>query len=239
MVGTVGKKVAIMQPYFFPYIGYFQLISNVDNFIVYDEIQFSKQSWVTRNYIMDSNGSRKQIGLSVKRDSDYLNINERYISDSFDSTRLLNSINHSYRASPNFSASMDLLQDILSFPDRNLFNFLFNSINKVANYIEIETNISKSSDVEGKVNTRSQERVISICEKTDAKVYINPIGGLELYSREDFSSCGVSLQFLKAKQTPYRQIFGGFEPSLSIIDLLMNLSKEQIKTILSEDFEIK
>jgi len=110
---------------------------------------------------------------------------------------------------------------------------------KVANYIEIETNISKSCDVEGKVNTRSQERVISICEKTDAKVYINPIGGLELYSREDFSSCGVSLQFLKAKQTPYRQIFGGFEPSLSIIDLLMNLSKEQIKTILSEDFEIK
>jgi hypothetical protein len=239
MADVVENKISIMQPYFFPYVGYFQLISNVDKFIVYDEIQFSKQSWITRNYVLDQNGARRRVGLALKKDSDYLNINERYVSDSFDYSKILTSIKASYSRSKYLGETLDLLDEILSFPDKNLFNYLFNSIKQVTNYIGINTVIQKSSEVEKNFGLKSQQRVISICQDLEANIYINPIGGIQLYSREVFSSCGIDLRFLEAKQTPYKQFTHGFERNLSIIDLLMNLSKHDIADILNEDFQIK
>jgi len=232
------NAVAIMQPYFFPYIGYYQLISTVNKFVVYDEIKFTKQSWITRNYILDKDGGKIKIGIPLRKGSDFLNINQRIISDSFDYKKILKQIELAYVGAPHFNNSFEFLEEVLGYPDDNLFNFLLNSIKMTASYLDLETEILISSKVEQNKKFKSQERVLGICSDLGAKVYVNPIGGTELYKRNSFSRVGIDLRFLRAKQTPYTQNTEQFEPFLSIIDLLMNLPKSQIIQALKNDIEM-
>lgn len=228
-----------MQPYFFPYIGYFQLINAVDKFVVYDNIQYSKKGWINRNRIL-SNGKDEYITLPLKKDSDYLDINHRFLSDTWEDEKqkMMNKIINSYRKSPFFSQNISVIENILNFPGKNLFDFIYHSLSVLCDKFEISTEILISSKIDHNSRLKSEERVIAICESLNAKTYINPIGGLNLYNKDNFLRKGIQLQFLNANKTEYQQFDNGFIPYLSIIDLLFFLPLEEIVKMIKTDFYI-
>jgi hypothetical protein len=226
-------KVGIMQPYFFPYIGYFQLINGVDEFVVYDNIQFTKKGWINRNRIL-VNSVDAYLTFPVKNDSDFLNVKDRYLADSWDADRkkMINRITESYRKAPNFQAVFLLIKDCLLFEEKNLFLFLFNAIQMVMDYLDIKTKLVVSSTIPIDHSLKAQEKVISICKALNADTYINPIGGIELYSKENFELNGIQLHFIKSNPIQYTQFNNEFIPWLSILDVMMFNSKECIQNYL-------
>ena len=232
-------KVAIMQPYFFPYIGYFQLINAVDVFVIYDSIEFSKKGWINRNRIL-VNDKDYVFTLPLKKDSDFLNVDERFLSDNWnsDKIKLLNKIKESYRKAPFYNDVIVILEDALNYEDKNLFDFIKNSLIKVLDYLEIKTKIIQSSEVDFDNSLKNQDKVIAICNAMNAKTYINPIGGIELYDKEVFKASGIELQFLKANPITYQQYGDEFVMFLSIIDVMMFNSVEDIKKFITNEFQI-
>ncbi len=232
-------KVAIMQPYFFPYIGYFQLMSAVDEFVVYDNIQFTKKGWINRNRIL-VNGSDSYITLPLKNDSDFLDIRERNLADSWiqERKKTLNKIFESYRKSPNFKIVSDVVEKCILFEEHNLFNFILNSLNIVKEYLEIKTPLIISSTIQMDHSLKGQKKVIEIVKNRKAGNYINSIGGIELYSKEEFKNEGINLSFLKSNNFTYKQFENTFVPWLSIIDVMMFNSKEEIKKYLESYYTL-
>lgn len=232
-------KVAIMQPYFFPYIGYFQLINAVDIFVIYDSIEFSKKGWINRNRIL-VNDKDYVFTLPLKKDSDFLNVDERFLSDNWnsDKIKLLNKIKEAYRKAPFYNDVIVILEDALNYEDKNLFDFIKNSLIKVLDYLEIKTKIIQSSEVDFDNSLKNQDKIIAICNAMNAKTYINPIGGIELYDKEVFKASGIELQFLKANPITYQQYGNEFVMFLSIIDVMMFNSREDIKQFITNEFQI-
>jgi NADPH-dependent 7-cyano-7-deazaguanine reductase QueF len=228
-------KVAIMQPYFMPYIGYFQLIYAVDVFVIYNNIEYTKKGWINRNRIL-VNGQAEYISLPLKKDSDYLNIKDRYLSDDWhiERKKLLNRITESYRKAPYFSNVFPIIEEIINYDGKNLFQFIFNSLKIVTQYLEITTPFIISSSIQINHQLQSQKKVMELCKAKNATTYINPIGGVELYSREEFKENGIDLQFLKANNIQYLQLDNEFVPFLSIIDVMMFNTKKEIGELLKE-----
>jgi len=213
-------KVACMQPYFLPYIGYFQLISAVDKFVVYDNIKYTKKGWINRNRFL-VNGLEAVFSLPLKKDSDSLNVNQRYLADSFVPEDLLNRFKEAYRKAPEFSSVMPLLGDIIYHPSTNLFEFIFSSIRLICNFLEIKTQLVISSSITCNHSLKSTERVQATCNSFGADTYINPVGGMDLYKKADFAENGINLKFIKALPYEYPQFGETFVPWLSVIDVLM------------------
>ena len=224
-------RVAIMQPYFFPYIGYFQLIKSADIFVIYDNIKYTKKGWINRNRILQ-NGVDTLISLPIKNGSDSLHVYEREVSADFDKKKFLNRIKGAYARAPHFSSTYALLEQIISYNDVNLFDFLNNSVTKLCAYLEIDTKIVKSSSIKIDHNLRSQDKVLALCSAVGAKIYINAIGGMELYSKEVFTSNNIELKFIKSNSINYKQFDHEFCPWLSIIDVMMFNDMEFIKASL-------
>ena len=227
-------KVAIMQPYFFPYIGYFQLINSVDKFIIYDNIQYTKKGWINRNRIL-VNKKDQLITLPIRKDSDYLNIIERELSESWeiDKNKMLNVIKSSYNKAPYFQDTFELISKCLNNPETNLFKFIYDSIISINNYLEIKTPIIISSTVDIDHTLKSQDKVLSLCKKQNTDTYINSIGGVELYDKETFKKNNIELNFIKSNPIQYKQFNNEFISWLSIIDVMMFNSKQQIKEYLN------
>ncbi|KEZ88805.1 hypothetical protein IO99_01180 [Clostridium sulfidigenes] len=228
-------KIGIMQPYFFPYIGYWQLINTVDKFIIYDNIEFTKKSWIRRNRILLGNTDR-MITLPIKKDSDYLNINERMISQNFKMERikLLNQIKVAYKKSPQFDIIFPLVEDCIMKENRNLFDFIYYSVKKIIDFLNIDTELIISSKINMDHSLKGKERVIEICHQLGAKEYVNPIGGIEIYDKKEFEENGIELFFLKTNAIEYHQFNNNFVPNLSIIDMLMFNDKNRVKDMLLE-----
>jgi hypothetical protein len=222
-----------MQPYFFPYIGYFQLIAAVDLFIVYDNIKYTKKGWINRNRMLQNN---KDVifSLPLKRASDYLNICERELSADFKPVKLLNQLKENYQRAPYFDQAFPLAEQIVQFDNANLFLFLHNSLVKTCKYLGIATKIIVSSDVAINHNLKNQDKVLALSVAVNASNYVNAIGGMELYSKEKFLENGIELKFIKSKPFEYPQFGPAFVPWLSIIDVLMFNSVEVIKAQLYE-----
>ena len=213
-------KLAIMQPYFLPYIGYFQLIAAVDAFIVYDNIKYTKKGWINRNRLL-RNGEAVTFSLPLKKDSDFLDIGERYLAPEFDRNKFLNTIQGAYWRAPNFQATLPLLREIVETSETNLFQFLRHSIVCTCKHLGIETKILTSSEVPIDHSLKSEDRVIALCEALAATTYLNPIGGTELYSERAFAERNIKLRFLKSKAIEYKQFDSSFVPWLSILDVVM------------------
>lgn len=228
-------KIGIMQPYFFPYIGYFQLMNAVDEFVVYDKIQFTKKGWINRNRILVNNKDAF-FTLPLRKDSDYLNVVDRYLADIWPKERkkMLNRIIESYRKAPYFNEAFPLLEECYMHDDTNLFRFIFHSLQKIRLFLNIETELTISSSIQINHELKAEEKVISICNAKKASTYINPEGGINLYKAEDFQSHGLKLLFLKANPITYEQFNGTFIPWLSIIDVIMFNSKKQIDSMLNK-----
>ena len=222
-------KIGIMQPYFFPYIGYFQLMDAVDEFVIYDNIKFTKKGWINRNRIL-VDGKDSYITVPLKKDSDYLDVRDRCLAESWLSERntMLNRIICSYKKAPYFDCAYPITEKCILFEEYNLFNFILNSLNLIKEYLEIQTPLLISSSILIDHELKAEEKVIAICKARKADSYLNPIGGTQLYSKDRFKELGIDLHFLKTNDFRYRQFDNDFIPFLSIIDVMMFNSKEQI-----------
>lgn len=230
-------KLAIMQPYFLPYIGYFQLIAAVDVFIVYDNIKYTKKGWINRNRMLQ-NGADVMFSLPLKSDSDYLDICERQLSADFNRGKLLNQLKGAYQRAPYFAQTFPLVEQIVLYDDVNLFRFLHHSIVRLCENFEIKTEIKISSDIPIDHDLTGQNKVLSLCKTAGAKTYINAIGGMELYSKETFLQQGIELKFIKSNPFEYQQFGYEFLPWLSMIDVMMFNSLDEIQKYISNGYEI-
>jgi len=224
-------KIAIMQPYFLPYIGYFQLIDAVDQFVVYDNIKYTKKGWINRNRML-VNGMDVIFSLPLKKDSDYLDVVQRQLASDFSRDAMLRKFKNAYAPAPYFDSTFQLLEQILDCETKNLFEFIYNSIGLVCGHIGITTTIRKSSTIEIDHDLKSQAKVLAICSAMGAETYINASGGVGLYSRDVFKVSGVELRFLTSNPMSYLQFDCDFIPWLSIIDVLMFNSLPVIATLL-------
>lgn len=227
-------KIAIMQPYLFPYIGYFQLINAVEKFIIYDDVNFIKQGWINRNNIL-VNGSKYLFLLPIEKISSFKKINETKINLNIynkSKKKLLKTVEQSYRKAPFYKNTMPLIEKTFELDSKYISDFAKQSITEICSYLEIKTEIVKSSGIYDNGNLKSADRLIDICKKENATQYINPIGGQELYSKQEFETQNIKLNFLKTKELKYRQFKNTFVPNLSIIDLLMFCPKEDAKNML-------
>lgn len=227
-------KLGIMQPYFFPYIGYWQLIKAVDKYVVYDDVSYIKGGWINRNNFL-INGQKKLFTIQLNGVSSYKNINEIEIKDDFSSFRKMLQIN--YGRAPFFKDCFQLIENILFYENRNLGMFLFNSIKVVSEYLDFDTDILLSAEIEKDNNLKGKEKVLQICKLLGADEYYNAIGGQALYDKSDFFNNGVKLSFVETNITPYKQFKNEFVGGLSIIDVLMFCSKEVVSRMLS-NFEL-
>lgn len=224
-----------MQPYLFPYIGYFQLVNAADIFVLHDDVQYIKGGWINRNRILQ-NGKDALITLNIKNDSAYKNINERNFSDDFEDCKkkLLRVIQNNYHKAPFSKEVTDLLKEIFAFEDSNVSTFIKNSILQINNYLEIKTPVLLSSSVKKNNETKGEERVLELSKCCNATAYFNPIGGIQLYSKENFSANNIDLSFIKANDIVYSQQSTLFVPNLSIIDVLMFNDIEKVKGYLTQ-----
>src|SRR5471030_3021772 len=229
-------KIGIMQPYFLPYIGYFKLINSVDQFIIYDDVQYIKSGWINRNKMLVNNNATNFI-LSIKNDSYNLNINERYFSDNLEREikKLLKGIEIAYKKAPYFNQVIPLIIKIFDYDtNQNISNFIFSSLKIVSNYIGIQTEFIKSSKIEKYKELKGQTKIIDIVKRVKGDTYINSIGGVELYSKDIFKENDIKLKFIKSNHIEYKQFNERFIPNLSILDVLMFNSTEKIKEFINE-----
>lgn len=209
-----------MQPYFCPYLGYFQLLAAADVFVVYDNIEYTKKGWINRNRIL--NGARDAvITLPLQHASDFLHVRDRRLAPDFDRRRLLNRIREAYRKAPHLEATWPLVEAIVLHDDPNLFGFILHSLERLRDHLGLATPLRVSSTVDVDHGLRGQEKVLALCAKLGAERYLNAIGGVELYRPEDFAARGIELRFLRPRLDPYPQLGGPFVPALSILDVLM------------------
>lgn len=230
-------KIAIMQPYIFPYIGYFQLIHAVDKFVFYDDVNFKKKGFINKNTILVDNQAYRFtipcIGLSQNK-----RICEIDVDIYSNSLKKLNeTIAFNYRKAPFYEDVMPLLEQF--FNQKQIYTSIgdmaLQSIKLVANYLNINTNFEVSSKIyQDTQHLTKADRLIAISKKAMAETYINTIGGLELYDKKQFLNKGVILSFIKSSQIKYNQFDNTFVPNLSILDIIMFNSIEETQSMISQ-----
>ncbi len=224
-------KLGIMQPYFFPYLGYWQLINAVDKYVVYDDVTYIKGGWINRNNILLNNSSHL-ITLSLVNSSSFKNINEIEITrDSIKLEKLLKTIKVAYMKAPHYKEIMPIIEKLVR-TNTNIAKLNFNSIIEINKYLNIQTEILLSSQIKKDNKLKAQDKVIHINEILGADTYYNAIGGQTLYSKEIFKEKGINLRLLKMNELRYKQFNNEFVPNLSIIDVLMFNKKETIQKYL-------
>jgi hypothetical protein len=223
-------KLAIMQPYFFPYIGYFQLARVVDKFVFYDDVNYINRGWINRNRIL-INGESHYITVHQKDASQNKRINEIEIIDN--RNKLRKTILNAYCKAPYFRETWPLIEDILEFNTNKMSELAEYSVIQTCKYLGINTNFELSSKSYGQTaHLKKEKRLVAICKINSAQEYINPVGGIELYEKMTFKEEGVRISFLKTGSITYKQFDKAFIENLSIIDVMMFNSRHEMDDIL-------
>lgn len=223
------KSLAIMQPYFFPYIGYWQLIHAVDHFVIYDDVNYIKGGWVNRNRIL-INGEPAYITVPLHQPSPYKRICDIALQPSpLWRNKLVKMVEMTYRKSPCFIEVFPIIEEIIRHESDNLSDYLAHQLQTLAVFMGIKTEFVVTSRPYENNDLSGQERVLNICKREEAITYINPQGGQTLYDTETFLSVGIDLRFIVMRPLPYKQRAAGFVPYLSIIDALMEVGPIEIK----------
>lgn len=225
-------KIGIMQPYFFPYIGYWQLINIVDKYVVYDDVNYIKNGWINRNRILVGESSQ-WFTLPLKGASPFKLINQIEITTEPKILRkLLQTLDMAYHKAPYFKPVFELLCQTMEHSS-NLSEYLYFSILKVTQYLNINTEIILSSSLDKNNELKGKDKILHICHKLGANEYINAIGGQELYDKNDFANHGIALHFLCTdNDIYYRQFKNSFVSNLSLIDVMMFNAVKEIKEML-------
>ena len=226
--------VAIMQPYFFPYIGYFQLMAAADTFVFYDDAQYMKGGWINRNRILRDNAATWWT-FPIIHDDYRLPIRQRSYSHGADQIRsLLGKIEGAYSEAPYYRAVFPLIAELLNSENDNVADYNAGILKILARHLGIKCNFLSTSSIKNSAGLQGQARVVDICRQLDADKFINPIGGLVLYENAAFVGAGVGLGFLQARATNYPQFGSLHLPFLSIIDVMMFNSDSRISEALAE-----
>ena len=215
-------KLAIMQPYFLPYLGYFQLIASVDRFVVYDDVSYIKSGWINRNKIKVQ-GQASLITVPLQNGRSGVPIREGLIAGKreFWTKKMLRTVAESYTKAPFYSQIFPMFEGWLNDEIEGISELNLRIIKDVCQYVGLKTEIVPTSTVYANSNLSSVARVLNICQQERATHYINAIGGRELYSQDAFKNKGFELSFLKPVLSPYSHGKGDFIPGLSILDVLM------------------
>lgn len=226
--------VAIMQPYLFPYIGYFQLIAAADTFVVYDDVAFIMRGWINRNRIL-LNGTDHLFTIPLQGASQNKLIREIALCDTPPwREKFLATLQMAYHAAPEFARCYPLIESIVRAAEHDLSAYITHSLTAIAGHLGIGTRIVPSSAVYGAGEFKGQERILAICAAEKADRYVNPIGGTALYDPAAFAARGIELRFLRTREIVYRQFTEPFVPSLSIIDVLMFNPPEAVRGMLAQ-----
>jgi hypothetical protein len=226
--------IAIMQPYIFPYVGYFQLINAVDKFIIYDDVNFINKGWINRNRILVS-GQAHLFTIPLKDASQNKLINEVELSQVEPwRKKLLKTIQQSYQKAPNYFTVFPIIEEIVNYQTNSIGELAMYGLDRICKYIGINTEIVPTSSIYSNSDFKAQERILDICTREKASHYINPTGGMELYSREKFQEAGIKLNFIRSTGVQYAQFKNAFVPWLSIIDILMFNDQGNIRNLLNE-----
>ena len=228
-------RVGIMQPYFMPYIGYFQLMAAVDKYVIFDDVNYIKRGWSARNNIL-VNGQKHLFSVSVAGGSQNNLYIQVLIIDDF--TKLRKTLEMCYKKAPCYAETMELLEKVFSFEDRRFNHFIRNSFEVVFDYLGINSSFLFSSELSNDKQLKGKDKILDICKLLGATEYYNAIGGQELYDRMEFEENGIQLHFVNATLEAYPQFSSEFIPGLSMIDVLMMNSKEQVLSLL-EKFTIE
>lgn len=223
-------KLAIMQPYIFPYIGYFQLIHAIDKFVFYDDVNYIKQGWVNRNRIL-VNRKDHLFSIPLLKQSSFTHIADTRINiTQFDiwSRKFYKTLTQSYKNAPYFEEIFSLVESVLQVKCNTIGELARTSVLTVCEYLQLERKWVESSKVYHNENLKAQERVLDICKKENATMYINVQGGKALYNHNNFKKENLELLFLKPGSVEYKQKMDEFVPWLSIIDVLMFNNLENI-----------
>lgn len=220
-------KIAIMQPYFFPYMGYFQLISASDTFVFLDDVNHIKRGWVHRNRIC-INQQPSWISLNLVKASQNKLINEIEILDAeINRKKMLKSIEMNYKKSLFFEDVFPAIEEIINEDEIKMSDFLIKGIIGICKLVGIDKDFKISSDIKDLSTLKGQNKLIGICHSLNASIYINAPGGKDLYSNADFKKAGIELLFLEPVMPKYKQFGDEFVQYLSIIDVLMHNGTKQ------------
>jgi hypothetical protein len=224
--------LAIMQPYFFPYIGYFQLIKASDKFIFYDDVNFIKNGWINRNRIL-INSKPTYLTIQLKEASSYKLIKDIEFSGTHD--KIKKSVELAYKKAPFFCKAMNVIEQSLDIDTDKVSDLAVSSVRSVCNYLGLNIQFELSSTrYSSTKRLGKEERIIEICKLNGASIYFNSIGGVTLYSKELFKSEGINICFIKPDEISYSQYSTDFVPWLSIIDVLMFNSIKDINNMLTK-----
>lgn len=227
-------KLAVMQPYFLPYLGYWQLLNVVDRFVIYDDVNFIKGGWINRNRIL-INGKPSYITIPLHKASPNKLISNISLQSSLVwQSKMIKSIENSYRKAPFFSDIYPVVKQIIAYKTDNLADFLVYQLKTMAAFLQIKTELIKNSQRHKKPNLTGQDRIIDICKREDANIYINLQGGQTLYDAATFHKQNIDLCFIMTRQIPYTQRSPGFVASLSLIDALMEIGPQGVAKKLNE-----
>ncbi|MEQ6343175.1 WbqC family protein [Vibrio cyclitrophicus] len=223
-------KLAVMQPYLFPYIGYYQLVKSVDKFVLYDDVNFIKSGYINRNNILVS-GKSTMFTLPVPGSS-----SNKYISElNYDKNvrKVIKTIEQSYSKAPYFSAVFPLIEKVLTYDDRSITTISGMSINLVFEYLGLNKSFYISSELSNDKSKTAKDRLIEMAGLLECNEYINSPGGRSLYDKNYFIQRGIKLGFIDCKVKKYDQNTNGFVPNLSMIDVLMWNSVPEILILLN------
>lgn len=225
-------RLAIMQPYYFPYLGYFQLMAAVDAFVILDDVQFIKHGWIHKNQIL-LDGKAKPIHMTIDHMSQHRTIraHERRI-DVQNERYQLRLLEHAYKKAPSYADVMPLVSRLIRDDERNVAVYLGKQLTEVRNFLGLDTPLLYASSLENDKSKRCGDLVLDLCHHLGADHYINAIGGRDLYNKERFASEGVQLDFIEMQPVTYRQAGHPFVPNLSIIDVLMYNARRDVRQLL-------
>lgn len=218
-----------------PYIGYFQLMKAVDKYVIYNDVNYINRGWVARNNILIS-GKKQLFTISLQGASQNKHFTEIQVLDDF--RKLVKTLEMNYLKAPFFQPTMSVMEKIFSFPNKRLDLFIKNSFEQILSYLNVYTELILSSDINKNNSLKGQEKILELCKILKADTYYNAIGGKELYDKKEFEDNGISLHFLKTDENlRYKQFLNmEFVPNLSIIDVLMFNSVEEVNKMLDDYF---
>lgn len=229
------KTIAIMQPYLFPHLAYFQLLQAADIFVFYDNVQYIRRGWINRNRIL-LHGKPHYITFPVRKFSRDATIAEYFFADEIAKAKkkVLMTLRHAYSKSPYFKTIFHTLKGIIDHDETNVARFVEHTIQSFSNLFGNDVRLHRSSELDVDKSLKGQDRLIAIVKALGGQTYVNPIGGIDLYCPRDFASNGIELRFLKETTNAYTQFTHEFTPFLSIIDVIMFNSIEETKKRLTQ-----